>query len=428
MCECPPYLGSEKGGGFCKHQHYICCGLSAKIVDLLRDPKFGSENNCTEAMVEDLGAQDIESGSDVIREGVHDQEIVKDQKSKVSDKNSAMRLAHSEKIKRCHAALLQLAKRMEDATDLGINKDCDDFVNEVDSFTSNILVPQKHTLKLNKERVHVPVAKIMGDYRKNVKKREEERKKAKQGGDAEHTIDPNFPLDMIWKNLIGNCPMDDENSPGWSSVLSLEFDRLNATLQKYYNKDSQDAFMDAYQKAKKAWYCAKCESYSAEKMEAGMIECYGCSNWFHKHADCVTPLEKDTSEKEQWQCQMSIQMKDGKKVHCKYILTETEDYYSDEEFEIANEKSKKKGPKSKKNDPYMMPNGLLLKEDVADKNQEKLSQIPGKSQTAKEKKQSKSQLGKEKKLPKSQSQSNDRKRQSSTKSQAKKSAKVQKKK
>ena len=79
---------------------------------------------------------------------------------------------------------------------------------------------------------------------------------------------------------------------------------------------------------------------------------------------------------------MLVQGQQGQ-TECKFILTETEDYYSDDDAESMFEESQKntQNPKSKKREPYITPNGLRLKAEDDNSETTNSSQHPATSQS-----------------------------------------------
>ena len=265
MCECKPYLGLKKGGGFCRHQHILCAAMSDKISDLLHDPRFVTTPPEEEVMVTETNIE-----SDFYYEsGVHE-EVTPAQKSEEA-KREQERIEYRQKALETRAGFLRMADLLLDVPEKGEQPSVEEFVNEGHAFVKNCLVPQRDKLKWNTERSHIPVKKIMGNFLADQKKREKETKlkRAQQEGNEEETINPKYPVDLMWKNLIGHVPLDNYDHHEWSNVLTLEFDVLERALKKYYAEESQKEFMDAYNEAKRKWLCAYCTGYDANKMESG---------------------------------------------------------------------------------------------------------------------------------------------------------------
>ena len=211
-------------------QHYLSCAFSTRIANLIRQPNFGltvSDDPIPEENFVDIGV-DVEEEYELQKEQEKNPTDPKIQERKEVD---SMEKNHLEKIKETEVMVLQIVQALRDSTTL--NESTADFVNNVHRFASNCVVPQRDKLKKNTERTHVPVKLIMGNYKKKQKQLAEEKKRLKKekqgGGDVQESIDQRYPLDLVWKNLIGIVPLDEENSQDWSSVLSLRFDKLKST-------------------------------------------------------------------------------------------------------------------------------------------------------------------------------------------------------
>ena len=187
------------------------------------------------------------------------------------------KMQHQRMIDDNKRGLLQLLRAHDHCQELGKEATNDEFVKEVHKILQNCATPQRDKLKMNTERVHVPIQKIMNNYSKNQKARAEKKRllKEKQVGEGEVVDEQKFAIDNIWKNLIGEAPLKNPNHDDWRDILSLD-DKLQKTLEKYYIEESQEIFIEALEKAKHAWHCAMCNKFFAEPSKSEMIECTNC--------------------------------------------------------------------------------------------------------------------------------------------------------
>ena len=89
-------------------------------------------------------------------------------------------LQHQRKIDDAKRGLLQFARDLDYATPLGKVPESDAFVDIMYEITQKYRGPQRDKLKLNRERVHVPIQKIMNNYSKNQKTQAEKKKLLKE--------------------------------------------------------------------------------------------------------------------------------------------------------------------------------------------------------------------------------------------------------